>query len=72
MHTILMNLIRGTGTSGLKGIEAKRDNKYIRPLIECKRKEIEEYCQKNKLEPKQDKSNNENIYTRNKIRNVAI
>ena len=71
-ETVLMNLIRGTGTSGLKGIEAKRDNKYIRPLIECTRKEIEEYCANNKLEPKQDKSNSENIYTRNKIRNVLL
>ena len=71
-ETVLMNLIRGTGTSGLKGIEAKRDNKYIRPLIECIRKEIEEYCEENKLEPKQDKSNKENIYTRNKIRNVLL
>ena len=71
-ETVLMNLIRGTGTSGLKGIEAKRDNKYIRPLIESTRKEIEEYCEENKLEPKQDKSNSENIYTRNKIRNILI
>ena len=71
-ETILMNLIRGSGTSGLKGIEAKRDNKYIRPLIECTRKEIEEYCEKNKLEPKLYKTNNENIYTRNKIRNVLL
>ena len=71
-ETVLMNLIRGTGTSGLKGIEAKRENKYIRPLIECTRKEIEEYCEQNNLNPKQDKSNSENIYTRNKVRNVLI
>jgi len=71
-ETVLMNIIRGSGTSGLKGIEAKRDNKYIRPLIECTRKEIEEYCKETKLEPKQDKSNNENIYTRNKVRNILI
>lgn len=71
-ETVLMNIIRGSGTAGLKGIEVKRDNKYIRPLIECTRKEIEEYCQENALEPKQDKSNSENIYTRNKIRNILI
>lgn len=71
-ETVLMNLIRGSGTSGLKGIDAKRNNKYIRPLIECSRKEIEEYCESNKLEPKQDKSNSENIYTRNKIRNILL
>lgn len=71
-ETVIMNLLRGTGLSGLKGIEAIRDNLYIRPLIECKRSEIEEYCEENKLHPKIDKTNFENIYTRNKIRNELI
>ena len=66
-----MNIIRGCGTQGLKGIEPKR-NKLIRPLIECERKEIEEYCLENKLEPRIDKTNFENNYTRNKIRNMLI
>ena len=71
-ETVLMNMIRGTSSSGLKGIEKIRDDKYIRPIIECARNEIEEYCKNNKLEPKYDKTNNENIYTRNKIRNLLI
>ncbi len=70
-ETIIMNLIRGTGITGLKGIEAKR-GKYIRPLIECKRDEIEEYCKKENLNPRIDKTNFQNIYTRNKIRNIVI
>lgn len=56
---------------GLKGIEPKRE-KYIRPLIECQRNEIEEFCQKNEINPRIDKTNFENIYTRNKIRNIVI
>lgn len=71
-ETVLMNLMRGTGTSGLKGIEPIRDDIYIRPLIECTRAEIEKYCQEKHLHPKYDKSNLENIYTRNKIRNLLI
>lgn len=71
-ETVLMNIIRGAGTSGLKGIEPIRDNKFIRPIIECERKDIEEYCEVNKLNPKFDKSNKENVYTRNKIRNLLI
>ena len=71
-ETILMNIIRGTGLSGIKGIEIKRENKFIRPIIELTRKEIEEYCEEQKLEPKIDKTNNENIYTRNKVRNELI
>lgn len=71
-ETMLMNILRGTGTSGLKGIEIKRENRYIRPLLECTRNEIEEYCLQEQLNPKEDKSNKENIYTRNKIRNELI
>ena len=71
-ETVLMNIIRGSGTAGLKGIEIKRENKYIRPLIKCERNEIEEYCSKEQLDPRQDKTNKENIYTRNKIRNELI
>lgn len=71
-ETLLMNIIRGCGTSGLKGIEPIRDNKFIRPIIDCTRSEIEKYCEENKLEPKIDKTNKENIYTRNKIRNLLI
>ena len=70
-ETVLMNIIRGSGTLGLKGIEAKRDN-LIRPLIECSRYEIEKYCGENNLDPRIDKSNFENIYTRNKVRNMLI
>ena len=72
VETVLMNIIRGSGISGLKGIEPIRENKYIRPLIETERSEIEEYCKEKNLDPKIDKSNSENVYTRNKIRNKLI
>ena len=71
VETIIMNELRGCGIQGLKGIEPIRE-KYIRPLIECERKEIEEYCKENNIEPRIDKTNFENIYTRNKIRNIVI
>ena len=70
-ETIIMNILRGSGLGGLKGIEAKR-GKYIRPLIDCNREEIEEYCKENKLNPRIDKTNFDNTYTRNKIRNIVI
>ena len=72
VETVIMNILRGSGTSGLKGIEPIRDGKFIRPLIDIEREEIEKYCINNNLDPKIDKSNNENIYTRNKVRNIAI
>ena len=72
IETIIMHLLRGSGLSGLKGIEPIRDNKYIRPLLECERTEIEQYCEDKKLNPRIDKTNFENEYTRNKIRNIVI
>ena len=72
IETIIMHLLRGSGLSGLKGIEPIRDNKFIRPLIECERSEIEQYCEENNLNPRIDKTNFENEYTRNKIRNIVI
>ena len=71
-ETVLMNIIRGTGTSGLKGILAIRDKVYIKPLIKATREEIEQYCTKHNLNPRYDKTNNENVYTRNKVRNILI
>lgn len=71
-ETIMMNIMRGASISGLKGIEPIRDEKFIRPLIECKRKDIESYCEKENLQPRIDRTNFENIYTRNKIRNQLL
>lgn len=70
-ETIIMNAIRGTGISGLKGIEPKRDE-FIRPLIETSREMIEEYCKQNNVNPRHDESNDDNTYTRNKTRNIVI
>ena len=71
-ETIIMNILRGSGISGLKGIEPIRDNKYIRPIIECERAEIEKYAEENNLNPRIDKTNFENDCTRNKIRNIVL
>ena len=72
IETIIMNVFRGSGISGLRGIEPIRDNKFIRPLIECERKDIEKYCEENGLNPRIDKTNFINDFTRNKIRNIVI
>ncbi len=71
VETIIMNMIRGCGITGLKGIEAK-SGRYIRPLVHIKREEIEAYCNENELHPRYDESNADNQYTRNKIRNIVI
>lgn len=71
IETILLHLLRGSGIEGLKGIEPKRGN-IIRPLIACQRDQIEKYCEKYHLHPRIDKSNFDNTYDRNKIRNIVI
>ena len=66
-ETVLINLLRGTGSLGLTGIKAERGN-FIRPLRDCFRNEIEDYISVHGLEYCSDKTNCENKYLRNKIR----
>ena len=67
-----MNILRGSGINGLKAIEKVRDGKYIKPLLDTEREKIEEYCKQNNLNPRIDSTNNDNTYTRNKVRNIVI
>ena len=67
-ETVLMNMMRGAGIEGLCGIRSKREGGIIRPILCLSRDEIENYCEKNNLNPRIDKSNLENIYSRNKVR----
>lgn len=71
-ETVLMHLLRGSGISGLGGIKPYREGKFIRPLIKCDRADIENYCEEKNLQPKFDKTNKDNTYTRNRIRNELI
>lgn len=66
-ETVLMNIIRGTGLDGLKGMDYIR-GRIIRPLLDIERSEIEAYILEKKLETVIDSSNLEKIYARNKIR----
>ena len=70
-ETFLFNLFRGTGPKGLTSIRPVRDN-VIRPLLCVTRSEIEDYLNKNAFKYYIDKTNKENTYTRNRIRNILI
>jgi len=67
-ETVLMRLMRGTGLDGLVGIEYKRKDGVIRPLLDVSRAEVEGYCIENHLEPCIDHTNLQTVYTRNRIR----
>ena len=67
VETFLLNLIRGTGINGLKGIQAK--NGYIvRPLLETSREDILNYLDYLKQDYVTDSTNLQDEYLRNKIR----
>ena len=67
-ETVLLNLLKGAGLDGLKGIAPKRDL-FIRPLIEIKKDTLEQYCKEKELTFYDDVSNSKDVYLRNKIRN---
>lgn len=71
IETFLLNLARGSSLSGLCGIPYKRD-KYVRPLLDITRHEIEEYVSQNGLEFVTDSTNLCDDYTRNKIRHNVL
>jgi tRNA(Ile)-lysidine synthase len=68
VETVLMNILRGTGLDGLRGIPARR-GLFVRPLLGISRAEIEDYCARHSLEPRHDPSNfSTSAYTRNRVR----
>ena len=70
-ETILLNLLRGTGLDGLRGIENINQN-IVRPILIIERKDIEKYLNKNEIKYIIDKTNLESEYTRNSIRNELL
>lgn len=71
VETVLINLTRGTGISGLHGILPKRD-RLIRPLLFLNRQQIDQLIDRNNLSFVEDSSNLSTNYTRNKIRLQVI
>ncbi len=71
LETILLNLSRGTGISGLTGITPK-NNRLIRPLLCFSREEIDKYVADNTIEWREDASNASVKYKRNKIRHEVV
>lgn len=70
-ETVIFNMLRGTGLKGMSGMAPVRDN-IIRPLLNITRDEIEKYlCDKGQAY-REDSTNSELDYTRNKIRHIVI
>jgi tRNA(Ile)-lysidine synthase len=71
VETMLINLVRGTGLAGISGMRPV-SGRIIRPLLFATREKIEEYCSFRGIAYREDKSNAETKYTRNKIRHKII
>ncbi|TEB17225.1 tRNA(Ile)-lysidine synthase [Pelotomaculum sp. FP] len=71
-ETILINFLRGSGTTGLKGIPPVRQGGYVRPLLSLRRFEIERYCAENGLKFRTDSSNMKEVHLRNRVRHRLI
>lgn len=67
VETFFINVFRGTGISGLHGINSRQGN-CVRPLLYATRNDIEAYRKKKHLSFREDESNQSDKYIRNKIR----
>lgn len=70
-ETMLLNLVKGTGLSGLTGIPVKH-GRVMRPLLFATRKQIEAYATEHSLKWREDASNAADHYQRNIIRNKVV
>ncbi|MCS6937260.1 MAG: tRNA lysidine(34) synthetase TilS [Candidatus Bipolaricaulota bacterium] len=75
-ETLLMRLLRGSGVDGLAGIPPvrviSRSLAYVRPLIECRRAEIESFARDHHLRWREDPTNRDTSLVRNRIRHELI
>ncbi len=71
VETLLLNLTRGTGLAGLHGISV-RQNGLIRPLLFATRDQLAGYADEQKLTYREDSSNADDKYARNRIRHHVV
>jgi tRNA(Ile)-lysidine synthase len=71
-ETVLLNLFRGGGARGLRGMEYVRDGRFVRPFLDVSRAMIADYADKNKIPYVTDSSNEDTAYNRNFIRREIL
>ncbi len=71
VETFFLNLFRGSALKGLGGMRIK-NGIFVRPLLKTTKSSIYEYANKHNLQFVEDKTNEDNVYSRNKIRNIFI
>ncbi|KFC22036.1 tRNA lysidine(34) synthetase TilS [Epilithonimonas lactis] len=71
LETFIINLSKASGIKGLSGIPANENN-IIRPLLNFSKDEIYEFAKENKIEYREDVSNQKTDYLRNKVRHHVV
>lgn len=71
-ETFLLRLLRGSGTSGLGGMQRRTQNHIIRPLLDFSRAELLNYLSSKGLQFREDQSNLDQTYLRNRIRHQLL
>lgn len=71
VETLFLNILRGTGIKGLVGIK-NRSQKMIRPLLPFSREQIKEYVLLKGVPYRDDATNFEPVFSRNRIRNIVF
>lgn len=71
IETFFLNLLRGTGIAGLTGMSYRND-RIVRPMLACRRVEIEQYLRDRHLDYVTDSTNLQNDFKRNRLRNVIL
>lgn len=72
IETLLFNMMRGTGLTGLRSIPREREGRVFRPLLDVSRSEIEDYLQSVGFSFVTDSTNLTCDYTRNRIRHLVL
>lgn len=70
-ETVLLHLVRGSGSSGLSAMRTVKGC-LLRPFLELSRQELEQYCQLRGLAYRSDSSNEDLYFTRNKVRHLLL
>lgn len=77
-ETVLMHMLRGSGLNGLRGmavsgsVPGHPDIRLLRPLLNITRAELEAYCHEHGLMPREDATNTDTAYLRNRIRHEIM
>lgn len=70
IETSIMNLLRGTGRSGLTSLKSRPET--VRPLLHIPKRELVEFARQQGLEWREDSTNTDLVYTRNRVRHTIV